>query len=398
MALRFTTAMIDAAPRSADQMTVAARHPRAGDPILRAMGTRAETHGRGLAGSAWVIIAVVVVFNAADVLLRPALFVGGTPWLPLSDWKAQQMLAWSLLAVPAVMYLYVWLPGSMAKLIPELVERGVIAGPKPGIDEPLGAFAERALERYDRQRWVVPAVLLILWYALVKFLALPSAASDAVRGQWLLDSIASAAVIYAATLTFFRMIDSIRVTNELFSRYELRVYPYHPDGAGGLSPVGRRITNLARVGAVASVATVFMNLLAFQNGNDLLRSPETVFAVGSLLVIAPLIMWAWLREPHQAMLAARGEVLGEVCSIYDRVARQPLAPGGDDAAITASVTAGTDLLEQLDRRAKEVTATYPTWPVHTTELRTVSATVSAPLVAGIVGIVIKLIQQQLGAG
>jgi hypothetical protein len=361
------------------------------------MGPRAETHGRGLAGSAWVIIAVVVVFNAADVLLRPALFIGGTPWLPLSDWKAQQMLAWSFLAVPAVMYLYVWLPGSMAKLIPELVDRGVITGPKPGIDESIGAFAERALDRYDRQRGVVPAVLLILWYALVKSLALPPAASEAVRAQWLLDSIASAPVIYAATLTFFRMVDSIRVTNELFSRYVLRVYPYHPDGAGGLSPLGKRITNLARVGAVASVATVFMNLLAFQNDNELLRSPETVFAVGSLLVIAPLIMWAWLREPHQAMLAARGEVLGEVCSIYDRVARQPLA-SGDDAAITANVTAGTDLLEQLDRRAREVANTYPTWPVHTTELRTVSATVSAPLVAGIVGIVIKLIQQQLGAG
>jgi hypothetical protein len=243
---------------------------------------------------------------------------------------------------------------------------------------------------------VVLAVGLIAWYWVVKFRQFEPFVSDAMRWQLVLDLIASTPVIYAATVAFGFLVNGIRVTNDLFDRYDVRVFPYHPDGAGGFGPLGQRITHLARIGGVAASAAFIINMLSFQAGNNLLESPETILGVGVLVVSAPLIMWAWLQAPHRAMLAARGAILSDVRSAYDRVARTPLHEDLADALITADLKDGTDLLVELNRRADEIVQRYPTWPIHTTELRAVSATVSAPLIAGIIGILIGAIRQSLG--
>jgi hypothetical protein len=376
-------------------MAIAVPEQAPGDPILRAMGEHARGEGRMLSRTGWAVTAVVVAFTAADVLVRPSLIVGGQS-VELPTRQVQQMLAWTFLAVPAAMYLYFWLPNALRTLIPDLRREGVIAGPKDATTPPIERFEEDARGRYDTRFWVLFAVALIAWYWVVKFRQFEPFETDAMRWQLVLDLIASTPVIYAATVAFGFLVNGIRITNDLFDRYDVRVFPYHPDGAGGFGPLGQRITHLARIGGVAASAAFIINLLSFQAGNDLLRSPETVLGVGVLLVSAPLIMWAWLQGPHRAMLAARGDVLSDVRAVYDRVAREPLGQNEADAEITAHLKKGTDLLVELDRRAVEIVQTYPTWPIHTTELRAVSATVSAPLIAGIIGIVIGAIRQSVG--
>ncbi len=366
-----------------------------GDPLLRAMGPTVMTRGTKVSDRALIMIVSVVILTAVNGLLRPALTLSGQSIPPLSSPDSQQMAAWAFLAVPVAMYLYFWSPGSSVALIPELRANGVILGPKEGTTVSIDQFEANAKDRYEYAWFFVPGIYLIALYSIVKFRNLPPG-STAATVQLILDLLVAAPVIYAATLSFFRMVAGIRVTTELFDRYRIRVYPYHPDGAGGFGPIGRRVTILAWAGAAAGSAVLFINVLSLQQGNNLLASMESVFGVGALLVVAPLVLWFWLHFPHEAMLTARGTVLGEVGAVYDRVARATIVTSQTPAVITRRLKEGTDLLVELDRRAAEITLTYPAWPIHTTALRTAWAAVAAPLVAGVVGILVSSVRAFFG--
>jgi hypothetical protein len=376
-------------------MAVAAAERMPGDPVLRALGPRFMTRGTRLTPWARSVVAGFVAVTAAVVLLRPSLTLTGTPIPALSNLDAQQMAAWSFVVVPVALFLYFWIPGSVQTLVTELIEQNVVVGPKPGVAEDAGEFAERSMHRFARPLGQAAAVILIVAYSLYLF---PRLDTSTVPGtvDAILSIVVSAPIIYAATLAFFWMIDGIQITSTFFDRYEIRVIPHHPDGAGGLGPIGKRVTVLAWAGAIAGSAVIFINWIAIQQKHDPLKSMESVFGIGVLLVAAPLVVWFWLRAPHQAMLAARGPVLGEISAAYERVAKAPIPHGGKHAELAASLQASTDLLEQLDRRAQEIGKTYPDWPIHTTALRTAWAVVAAPIVAGIVGIVIGNFRTLLG--
>jgi hypothetical protein len=272
---------------------------------------------------------------------------------------------------------------------------GVIAGPKSESGETIEAFQKRSQGRVDNDLWSVPALILIAVYAVVKIDALTSHELPE-RIQVGLDVLVAAPVIYAATLTFFRMIAGIQVTSDLFDTYAIRVYPHHADRAGGLSPIGRRVTILAWAGAAAGTAAFIINFLSIQKGNNPLQSMESVFGVGVLLVVAPLVIWFWLRAPHEAMLEARGSILAGLSTIFDEVATEPIVLGGTRASITKKLQEGTDLLTALDNRADEIQKTYPSWPIHLTGLRAAWAAVAAPLIAGLIGIVLAAARGLVG--
>lgn len=368
-----------------------------GDPLLRAMGPMVMTRSTKVTRGAGVLILAAVILTGIDVLLRPAMTVTGHSIPPLSEPDAQQMVAWTFLAVPVAMYLYFWLSGSLRSLIPELRETGVIIGPKRVDGPPIEAFEHQAELRYERDWWVALALFVIWAYSLVKFLQVRPVDPPSTI-QLVLDLVFSAIVIYAATLSFCRLIAAILVTTDLFEAYAVRVFPHHPDGAGGFGPIGRRLTVLARAGAVAGFAAIFINVVSFQQGNNLLTSMETILGVGVLLVLAPLVLWFWLRGPHEAMLEARGAMVKDVCAVYDRIARAPLVSRRTVPGITSTVKEGTELLLELDRRAVEIAQAYPAWPIHTTGLRAAWAAVAAPLVAGVVGIAIGFVRNLMSAG
>jgi hypothetical protein len=364
-----------------------------GDIVLRALGPNVMTRGTKLAPLAWWIVGVVVVATAIDVLLRPALTLSGAPIPPLSSPDAQQMAAWAFLAVPVAMYLWFWLPGSVHSLVQELRSKGVIADPKSPATDSMDQFAYDAMHKFDGPIWTVAAAILIVAYGLVKFRQVAPEGIPA-NLQLSLDILVSAPVIYAATLAFSSMIEGIWITSDLFDKYSIQVFPHHPDGAGGLGPIGKRVSVLAWAGAIAGSAALFINWVSFQQGNNLLTSMETVFGVGVLLVAAPLVVWFWLRAPHEAMLEARARFLTEISTEYDRIAREPIAQADEGAIV--KLKASTELLQELDKRAEEIQKTYPAWPIHTTGLRAVWAVVAAPLVAGAVGIVLDDVRTILG--
>jgi hypothetical protein len=387
------------------------------DPILTVVASRSPQHGSRLSRGAWVVILTVVIYVAADALLRPALWMAGQHPPSLSSVPIQT-LAWIFLAVPVTVYLYFWIPGSLVTLIPDLLARGVIVGPKDPTTAPIDEFARDTDDRFDHGSWLIAALVvaigLAIWYWWLKLNGLASGTADAIRWQQILDLVAATPSIYCSTMIVFRLIVGIVTTDDLFDRYTIRVFAHHPDGAGGFGPLGARISYLARFGAVATSAVFLINLASFEEGHDLLKSPETVLAVGMLVLLVPLVLWAWLQSPHRAMLTARGEVIADVCSLYETVARRPIyvapvpeapEPGGtppdgpfrlaDDKTLTDRLKQATDLLQEIDRRAEEVEKTHPTWPIHIDELRRVSASVSAPLVAGLIGLLIGAIKELL---
>jgi hypothetical protein len=357
------------------------------DPVLRLLHSQ-----RALPDP--LLIAIWMVLTGVVLFLRPALALADG-FVPLGPTEIVKAAAWTLIIVPVVLYAYFWLPGSLARLVPELVANGVVGADRP--EPPEGSvdeFIQHVERRIDRLVWPLLAIVFIAWY-LVWDRPRLEALDPATRNQELLQLVVYAPMSYASVVLVGRLISGLAIVDDLFKRFDANVRPLHPDGAGGFGPLGHRLTYMAGVLGAVGVGALIINGIDIGTGFDAV-SPATVFTTLGLVASSVLIVWAWLRAPHRAMLRARQRVAAPIGVAAERITLEPPSSSANAAEVTAALTAGNDELDALKRRETLVTEIYPTWPISTQGSRFVIATVSAPLILGLVDVVLELIRRVLG--
>jgi len=357
------------------------------DPVPRLLGMDGTDPARdaltaGIVSAGWTALAAVVL------VLRPALFLTGD--LASQEAEALARLSWVVLVLPAGLYVYFWLPRSLASLVSDLVDRGVIVRRDNDSSESvenLAAGHDRVSYSGSSMMAIGVAVLTIGAYWLYKLMGLPEDTTPGSRAQMILDLLVYTPPIYAAALTVSRLVAGIVITNELFRRYAVAPHPLHPDGAGGLSPLGNRVALLVVAATLIGAAVVIINLLGIRAGRPSLASPETLLTAGGLFVLAPIVLWGWLRTPHRAMLEARDRVLMPISERFEQLSLRPLPARAPSADLRES----TDLLTELQRREQVIRDSYPTWPIRTTALRVAWLAVAAPYAGGLVTVALDAI-------
>jgi hypothetical protein len=312
-------------------------------------------------------------------------------------------VCWTVLGLPAAIYLYLWVPGAVLCLIPELERSGVV--PKDG------GRAERDQLRLTRMLgwpvWVAISLLGAGGYAIYRITGWPLGPPPATPALVLvLGLLVTVPLAYAGTISVIRLVIGIAAHRDLFRHQPVLVHPLHPDGGGGFGPLGERVVILARIGALYGTALVLINVIAMQAGRHSISSPETIGGAASFVILMPLVVVAWLEGPHQAMRDARDLMLKPVQEAYEAASNRPI-PGPDGGSsdgsspdggspdggspTVAPLSAGTDYLVALETRRDVIVRDVPVWPLHTPGVRVLSATLLAPLVPVLVSIVGRVI-------
>jgi hypothetical protein len=352
------------------------------DPLWRLVTMPSRRPHRWTIITIWFVAAIVEAFFR----LSQATHGSATAQPVLSDILIALCL--TVLALPASIYLYLWVPGAVLCLIPALEQSGVL----PNDDGRADLDQLRLARRISWPGWVVISLVVAIAYAGYRITGwpLPPHAANLTFVS-VLGLLINVPLAFAGTISVIRLVLGITSHRDLFRHQRVLVRPLHPDGGGGFGPLGERVVILARIGAVYGTALVLVNVIAMQAGRFSIASPETIGGAASFVIILPLVVVAWLEGPHQAMRDARNLMLEPVQAAYEAAQIAPI-PGPPGASRTGpTVSSVNDYLVALATRRDVIERDVPVWPLHTPGVRALSATLLAPLIPVMVSIVGKVI-------
>ncbi len=111
-----------------------------------------------------------------------------------------------------------------------------------------------------------------------------------------------------------------------------------------------------------------------------------VFVIG-YLIIAALLLRAWLVLPHQAMVQARDKLLQPLTDEYERALSETISGTMGD---TAAINEGTERLAALQKRYEQVRNSFPTWPIEIAQLRGLVTLLILPVLFALLPLLIDM--------
>lgn len=361
------------------------------DPLL-AVGT-----ARGGAYRWIVYVAVTAVCAVVYLVLPWTQGAHGTLSSDVKIVRAAGGLAWAFLAVPSALWVYLWLPDSLSRLVPEMRARGLLADPtdQPVLDELADAMRRRIYGVW----W--PLLGLVAAGIATAVLILVAGSGSLPTWLWGTQVVTSALLVFGAAVLVGRLVYGTFKTLEVLRRAEPRVVPLHADDAGGWSVLGHRAVVLGRAAALYALVALLVNIGVIRAGGNPLEEPASVVTFVALLALPPFVVAAWLLAPHRAMLLARERAIEPVSLAFNEASLDGIAKlsgdgpskaSGDSEASTghdpvAAVRARSDWLDELKRRREQLADAYPAWPLRLVELRAIWATALLPSVTAAVSAV-----------
>lgn len=165
--------------------------------------------------------------------------------------------------------------------------------------------------------------------------------------------------------------------NKFFRSIDIEIYPLHPDGAGGLKPLGQYVVTCGLgIGIIGLV--LGMSLLRSQIGLERLGS-VFYFNLGLYILFAPIFLFIPLIEAHREMQSVKTAILLDVAEQHESVFQKSLV----------NMRAGKSIhkeLSELDsiRKMYTIADSSPEWPFDLNILSKFSAAVFLPVILPIV--------------
>jgi hypothetical protein len=183
----------------------------------------------------------------------------------------------------------------------------------------------------------------------------------------------------AASVYVVRTFTIALLLRDIVAHAQLHMLPLHPDGAGGLQPVGRIGLRNQYALTLLGLNLVLMMVTA---GNFILSDKAVFVLIGSLIVayvlLGPIVFMAPLVSFRGGMLRSKGQLMSEV-GLRLRVELDRLRSRLPSGAITAE---DEQLIERL-RKIGTIIDELPVWPFDAATLRAFFTAYALPVVGSI---------------
>jgi hypothetical protein len=333
--------------------------------------------------------------------------------------------------VPLIWILYVWQPTGIANTLDSLRQEDVTVETEEG---GLDAFTQTMKANLDSSRLSIGAAFAVLVIVLIQtFIVYPAESRQLgtpffwfydKRYYFLLHTPILFFNYYAGAMVALKGILALFWFNLLFRRFQAKVHPLHPDGAGGLGALGSLAVKYGLIavalGAMAATITVVRILIG--SGWAYI---DHLLLYALYIILTPVSLITPLWSAHHAMVHARDELLHDISNEFEKILTQEtlqdiealseqrlgelkarytvvrdthvfksseleeIVIQEEPKHIEALKESGEKLVELKARHAL-IKETYPTWPISLALFRKFSVTASLPLVTGILSIAVEV--------
>jgi hypothetical protein len=195
---------------------------------------------------------------------------------------------------------------------------------------------------------------------------------------------------YAVCMIVARELATIQILRNMFKRYQVKLYPLHPDRCGGLLAINEYALNFTYFIAVAGIGLSLIGYL--QVRADRFWSDTLLqFALGSYVFLGVFCFFAPLDAAHDAMKESKERWLMEISKQFQRAyesAQRVLRASG------SRLRSNVERIQQL-QEIYELTDEFPVWPFDTKTLRRFGTTILtslSPLIASLIAKVFDFIK------
>ena len=345
----------------------------AGDPFFSRMSTASER-------TALRASIVMLALTAAPVII--AALEGNLSNARLERDFVHDWGYWfqAILGPPLVVWSLVRFFGSLPRVVMGLWLAGSVRASRDEFNA-FNAWATRLFAR--RFISLAPAVTALVTTCLVVFVAIREPMTNwhyPDKGSWgTVAGWASYAVVYIAfyllTFAVLRVLVTYRVLKRLFE-HDVHIQPLHPDGAGGLKPVGRLCMKL-RAAAVAvglcAVGIVMWNTMTLAYP---LYHPVNVVTMLAYVCGVTVAVFLPLHATHRRMAEARHEMLDAINREYETHSSGFLAALAGRESVDHDLLRQMESLHQMHRIAREM----PVYPINMTIVYSFAMSLGLPIV------------------
>ncbi len=299
-----------------------------------------------------------------------------------------------------------WLPGRIGRIFATLEANRVIV-PRAEEDRPThektyAAYKEEVAADLTRWWWSPLSILISL--VCTVFLVLPTYVSKD-PPAWF--TVSPRAVFWACLWVFvgfwaiirgaFYLSTTMLSLHRMQGRFKFRIHPLHPDGAGGLAPLGEMtqiVTYLIGIVGLILFSTLVTRCIeggafrfAWCNVKDVAAG-----AAGYVL-LSPLAFFGPLLEIHKTMQKAKSELLdriaGRIGERFEAARRALDAPTTEDSRLGPELQALRDL-----HGFHSMTSGSPVWPFNMGILSRFAASYLAPIVTSVIAYMLTVLLEQ----
>jgi len=192
-------------------------------------------------------------------------------------------------------------------------------------------------------------------------------------------------VIYSIiTLSALRYIITIIWLNRMFKRFQVNVRVLHPDGAGGLSPLGKfsvktgYIIGLYGIASIWAMATEPYSINLQFSGftyNPIILIWQIFF-----ICLSPIVFFAPIGAAHASMKKAKESFITQISNRFE----------ADMLGLRKSLTSDESSLDERIKKIKQlqelhdIASKFPVWPFNAANLIRFFSAVLSPVVLGLI--------------
>jgi hypothetical protein len=286
---------------------------------------------------------------------------------------------------------YFWIPSGIDKVFTGLTRNKVIGGERPSPQEKgnrvksYSEFVAQAMQSFNS--WWFPIISMSISVAIYALAILPGYMTPSrMSTNWALNNVPSLVLggiwmvssLYAIIMLIISCLISIYWLRRIFIDFETVIRPFHPDKAGGLSPLGDFTLSLSYLITASGALLVFIPITreyVLYRIFQFSLSQDIVIGIIAYLILAPIAFFAPLSVAHKSMKSAKEKILLQIDEYFqDEMAALQVALVKKDPIDQNKVSRLKDLQSLYDTAYR-----FPVWPFNTENITRFTTTYLSPI-------------------